>query len=223
MDFAAYVVTAIAAYLLGSIPTGYLVARSKGVDIRKQGSGNIGATNVFRILGKPAGILVLLADAAKGYGAVWFATLFTLWQLSTQRDIPDELLLVYLERSALLAGFFAILGHNYTCWLRFKGGKGVATTAGVLLAWTPAGFGLAFAVWLLVFGVSRYVSLASIVGAVCLPVTTWLSGGSRTVIAVTAVLGALAVFKHKDNLKRLRNGTEHRFGQKKPQQQEMVR
>jgi glycerol-3-phosphate acyltransferase PlsY len=212
VDFAAYVVTALAAYLLGSIPTGFLVAKAKGVDIRQHGSGNIGATNVFRILGKPAGIFVLLADAAKGWLAVAILSQFVVEKL-----LPPDSLHGKHETAALLSGIFAILGHNYTCWLKFKGGKGVATTAGVLLAWTPVGFGIALAVWLVVFALSRFVSLASIVAAVSLPVATWLSGRSPTFIVVTAVLGALAIYKHKDNIKRLLNGTEHRVGQKKPE------
>ncbi len=227
------------AYLLGSIPTGFLVARAGGVDIRKHGSGNIGATNVFRILGKPAGVFVLLADAAKG----WYLPFMLLSGISTlqqshegfvgadvhsslfvQVTLIPKLAVITLDPNMenpiwmpLLAGICAILGHNYTCWLRFKGGKGVATTAGVLLAWTPGGFGIALGVWLLVFAVSRYVSLASIVAALSLPVATWLSGGSTAFIIVTALLGALAVYKHRDNIKRLLNGTEHRFGQKKQQ------
>jgi len=203
VDFTAYVVVALVAYLLGSIPTGFLVAKAKGVDIRQHGSGNIGATNVFRILGKPAGIFVLAADAAKGFLAVHLC-----WSVIVSSNSE-------MRHALLVAGIFAILGHNYTCWLKFKGGKGVATTAGVLLAWTPVGFGIALAVWLVTFAISRYVSLASIVAAVSLPVATWLSGRSPAFIVVTAVLGALAIYKHKDNIKRLLNGTEHRFGQKK--------
>lgn len=214
MDFAAYVVTALAAYLLGSIPTGYLVAKGKGVDIRKAGSGNIGATNVFRILGRPAGVFVLLADAAKGWLACALIPL-TAWELLGAYPLRASTPATP-EAGLLVAGIFAILGHNYTCWLRFKGGKGVATTAGVLLAWTPPGFLLALAVWLAVFAAGRYVSLASIAAAISLPVATWLSGRSTTFIVVTAALGALAICKHKDNIKRLLNGTESRFGAKTP-------
>jgi acyl phosphate:glycerol-3-phosphate acyltransferase len=214
---------------LGSIPTGFLVAKAKGVDIRQHGSGNIGATNVFRILGKPAGIFVLLADAAKGWVAVKYIGFLAAGLPLTEPSSPflvslwnDSAAIANYEQQmsirdsvAILSGIFVILGHNYTCWLKFKGGKGVATTAGVLLAWTPAGFGIALAVWLVTFAVSRYVSLASIAAAVSLPLAAWAITGHATLTVVTAALGTLAIYKHKDNIKRLLNGTEHRFGQKK--------
>ena len=198
-----------AAYFLGAIPTGYLVGRVRGIDIRKTGSGNIGATNVFRILGKTAGIFVLLADAAKGalactvvVGAVvqWSALTFD----------PTE-----TESIALAAGVAAILGHNYSCWLRFKGGKGIATSAGVLGAIVPLGFAASAAIWLIVFAASRYVSLASICAAGVLPFGVWLTGGSGQLVLITAGLGALAVFKHRSNIQRLFEGTENRVGSKK--------
>lgn len=210
VEFAAHALVALVAYLLGSIPTGYLVAKVRGVDIRKHGSGNIGATNVFRILGKPAGIFVLLADASKGWLAVCVAAP---WVLS--RWLAADAGAANVNTAALVAGFCAILGHNYTCWLNFKGGKGVATTAGVLLAWTPGGFGIALGIWIVVFALSGYVSLASIVGAASLPFATGFMGRPVSFIVVTAVLGVLAIYKHRDNIKRLRNGTENRFGKKK--------
>lgn len=193
-----YFWTALAAYLVGSIPTGYLWARARGVDIRSLGSGNIGATNVFRVLGKRAGIAVLLIDATKGYLPVKFLHF---------GEAPPEYL-------AMTAGFFAILGHNYTCWLRFKGGKGIATSAGVLLGLMPAALGLALAVWLLVFALSRYVSLASMLAAVALPIGTWGLGYSRGLTLLSAVLSALAIYKHRANIQRLMAGTEHRFTRK---------
>ncbi|HOC00877.1 MAG TPA: glycerol-3-phosphate acyltransferase, partial [Verrucomicrobiota bacterium] len=116
-----------------------------------------------------------------------------------------------VEGLRIVAGLAAILGHNYTCWLQFKGGKGIATSAGVLLVWMPAALGLALLVWVLVFFVSGYVSLASILAAFALPFIVWLTGGSATLIAVAAVLGALAIYKHRSNIERLRAGTEHRF------------
>src|SRR6187551_198970 len=115
VEIAAYIVTALAAYLLGSIPTGYLVARAKGVDIRSVGSGNIGATNVFRILGKTAGIFVLLADAAKGFVACWIGVLIG------NHFAPADSHGGQQEIFAIIAGIAAILGHNYTCFLKFKG------------------------------------------------------------------------------------------------------
>ena len=109
----------------------------------------------------------------------------------------------------------AILGHNYTCWLHFKGGKGIATSAGVLLALAPLAFLTILAVWIVVFALTRYVSLASISAAVALPVAAWLTGRSLTFVLVMIVLGALAVYKHKANIKRLLEGTENRIGARK--------
>ena len=149
---------ALIAYLIGSIPTGFLMAKMRGVDIRSVGSGNIGATNVFRVLGKGPGVMVLLIDALKGFLPAKFLPALFLHGASISSPRYQYL--------ALIAGVFAILGHNYTCWLRFKGGKGVATTAGVLIAWVPLAFLIALGSWLVVFGVSRYVSLASIAAAV---------------------------------------------------------
>src|SRR6187551_448444 len=147
VEIAAYIVTALAAYLLGSIPTGYLVARAKGVDIRTVGSGNIGATNVFRILGKPAGFFVLTVDALKGFVACFFVgpLVHRLLAGSLENDFANH------EFLKITGGFLAILGHNYTCWLKFKGGKGIATTAGVLIALTPGAFLIVLAVFILVF------------------------------------------------------------------------
>ena len=127
----------MAAYLLGSIPTGFLVARAKGIDIRTVGSGNIGATNAMRVLGKPAGIFVLLMDALKGYAACvcGFAVHFQL--LTHIPDLPMPSRARDRDTFAIIAGIFAVLGHNYTCWLKFKGGKGIATSAGVYLALAP--------------------------------------------------------------------------------------
>jgi len=206
VEILSYVVTALAAYLLGSIPTGYLVAKAKGIDIRSVGSGNIGATNVFRILGKGAGIFVLLADAAKGLFAVWLGSEFL-----TPWSSPESA----IEIHGVVAGISAILGHNYTCWLKFKGGKGIATTAGVLIALTPMAFLVVLAVFILVFAVSRYISLASITAAFCLPFAVWVLKGTPIMIGVMAALGALAIYKHKANIGRLLSGTENRFGKKK--------
>jgi acyl phosphate:glycerol-3-phosphate acyltransferase len=203
-----YIVTAIGAYLLGSIPSGFLVGRAKGIDIRKVGSGNIGATNVFRILGKPAGVVVMAADTLKGLIAVGIVPHVLYWAF------PSASELAYVSRDYLgvVAGVFAVLGHNYTFWLWFRGGKGVATTGGVLLALSWLGFVLSAGVWLLVLALSRYVSLASIAAGFSLPFSVWISGGSPTRIAVFAIIGALAIVKHRANIQRLLNGTEHRFG-----------
>ncbi len=196
-----YLLTAVAGYFVGSIPTGYLFARARGVDIRSVGSGNIGATNVFRVLGRTAGILVLVIDALKGF----LPAKFFLFGATPETR----------EYHLILAGVCAILGHNYTCWLRFKGGKGIATTAGVMLALVPAGLLIALGVWLLVLAIGRYVSLASIVAAAVLPFAVACMGQSVRMIGVSAILGVLAIYKHKANIKRLMAGTENRFGAKK--------
>ena len=204
-----YMLTVLIGYLLGSIPTGFLVAKARGVDIRTVGSGNIGATNVFRILGKPAGVFVLLADAAKG----WVAA-FVVARWMSGWFYPDAGLTAR-EWFALVAGLAAILGHNYTCWLYFKGGKGIATSAGVLAALVPVPLLVILAVWTGVFACSRYVSLASIAAAFTLPFAAWLFAETKTMIVVTAALAALAIYKHKANIQRLLAGTENRIGAKK--------
>ena len=205
-----YILVVVIAYLLGSIPTGFLVARARGVDIRTVGSGNIGATNVFRILGKPAGIFVMLADAAKGWLAVF---LIAKWVADWFHPTASEHAHEWFH---LCAGIAAILGHNYTCWLGFKGGKGIATSAGVLVALVPLPLLIILSIWIMVFSVSRYVSLASISASFVLPFAAWLTGASSTIVLVTAGLGALAIYKHKANLQRLINGTENRINFKKP-------
>lgn len=206
MEIAAYSIALLAGYLLGSIPTGYWLGLMKGVDIRRVGSGNIGATNVFRALGKTAGIFVLVVDALKGYAACRLVAPLAARMLDGAGAHAEYLVIV--------AGIAAILGHNYTFWLRFQGGKGVATTAGVLLGLSPGGFLLSLGVWVAVFAASRYVSLASIAAAVALPIAVWLSDGSPTLIVVFAIVGILAIFKHRSNIQRLMAGTENRFGAK---------
>jgi acyl phosphate:glycerol-3-phosphate acyltransferase len=203
-----YVVAAIVAYFLGSIPTGYLVAKAKGVDIRSVGSGNIGATNVFRILGKGAGIFVLTTDALKGFLACGLVANLS-WQIFGQPGTENGGARLYVS---IVAGICAILGHNYTCWLNFKGGKGIATSAGVLIALVPKAFVVALLVWLVVFFASRYVSLASILAACILPFATWQLEGSPVLIVITTLMSALAIYKHRANIQRLRAGTENRIG-----------
>lgn len=205
MEILGYFGVAIVAYLLGSIPTGYLVARAKGVDIRSVGSGNIGATNVFRILGRTAGIVVLSVDAFKGWFVVWFLAAWAARAVAASDPVHSD----YLR---IVAAFGVVLGHNYTCWLRFKGGKGVATSAGVLLALFPIVFAINLGIWLLVFGASRYVSLASIAAAVALPVTAWALDSGPRMTAMATVMSVLAIYKHKANIQRLLNGTENRMG-----------
>ena len=213
-----YILTALAAYLLGSIPFGFLAAKAKGIDIRNVGSGNIGATNAMRVLGKPAGIGVLLVDVLKGYVACaflpplifnWLEPLFY-GMAPTFHAEPVE----FQIRLYVVAGFFAVLGHNYTCWLKFKGGKGIATTAGVYLALAPWAVLVALVVFILAVLRTRYVSVGSISAAIALPVTVWIMPPHNFFLGiVTTALGALAIYKHKSNLQRLVAGTENRLGQ----------
>lgn len=200
MEIPGFALTALVSYLLGSIPTGYLAAKARGIDIRSVGSGNIGATNAFRVLGKSAGTTVLLIDALKGFLACRY--------IAFGPGAPSEM-------HQMVAGLFAILGHNYTCWLKFKGGKGIATSAGVLLALTPLGFAIALAVFIVVLLLSKYVSLSSICAAAVLPVAVWLTGGSPRLIGLCAFLSAMAIYKHRANISRLMAGTESRIGKKK--------
>jgi len=204
-----YNLIVLAAYMLGSVPTGFLVAKARGIDIRTVGSGNIGATNVFRILGKPAGIFVLLADAAKGWLAVFvIAKLMAAWFYPAAGSTAREWF-------AICAGVAAILGHNYTCWLHFKGGKGIATSAGVLTALVPGPLLIILSVWIIIFVLTRYVSLASIAAAFTLPFAAWAVGDSLTIILITAALTSLAIYRHKTNIKRLIDGTESKITLKK--------
>jgi acyl phosphate:glycerol-3-phosphate acyltransferase len=201
-----YIVTAVVGYLLGSIPTGYLVAKARGIDIRTTGSGNIGATNAFRILGKRAGFFVLLVDALKGWLAVQVAAQLIAQLISSE---PVE----YLR---ITAGITVILGHNFTCWLHFKGGKGIATSAGVLVALVPWALLIVLAIWIILFVATRYVSVGSIGGSFALPIATWFTTHHNLGLTlVMAVLGALAIFKHRRNIQRLLDGTENRFQFKK--------
>jgi len=202
----AFIVIAVAAYLLGSIPAGYLVARAKGIDIRAAGSGNIGATNVFRMVGKTAGVFALIVDGLKGYAAcTWLCD----WVLALTGGPTTN-----TELYRILAGITAVLGHNFTCWLKFKGGKGVATSAGVFFALAPRAAGIALVTWIVTAVLTRYISIASVVAAVALPTAVWLTPNSLTLRIVTTTLGLLAIFKHRGNIQRLLNGTEQRFGQK---------
>jgi len=209
VEILCYVLCALLAYLLGSIPTGFLVAHAKGVDIRAVGSGNIGATNVLRILGKPAGIFVLFVDALKGWVAVVLVTRLVLRAFGLGSDAMT------LEVCQIIAALCAILGHNYTCWLQFKGGKGIATSAGVLLALVPWALVIILTIFIIVFAVTRYVSLGSLAASAALPFASWATHESLTKVIVTGAMGALAIYKHRANIQRLLNGTEPRFGQKK--------
>ena len=205
-----YILVAAVSYLLGSIPTGFLVAKARGIDIRSVGSGNIGATNVFRILGKPAGIFVMLADVLKGAVAVLIAVrVIGPWFSGVHGNQANEWY-------GVCAGVAAILGHNFTCWLSFKGGKGIATSAGVLIALVPWSLVIILVVWIVTLALTRWVSLASVCASATLPFAAWMTGESPTMILITSGLAVLAIYKHRTNIKRLLNGTESRIGSSKP-------
>lgn len=191
-----YVIVAIIAYLFGSIPTGYLVAkRLFGIDIREFGSKNIGATNMFRTFGPKPALIVLFIDVAKGALPV----------LLTQIMLPENVF------ASLLAGALAVIGHNYTCWLNFKGGRGVATSLGVVVTLMPWGAFIVLVIWALVVYVTRYVSLASIIGAICAPIISWHFGYDVKVQIFIAIMAFLVVVGHKDNIKRLLSGNENKI------------
>lgn len=191
-------VLAAAAYLLGSIPFALLIGRMHGIDIRQHGSGNVGATNVVRVLGRGPGILCFVLDFLKGVTpvATGFALGVPLW-------------------GVLLAAAATILGHSRSIFLKFTGGKSVATGAGAIVAMAPlAGLG-ALALWGLVFSTSRIVSLASITAALSLPVLTLLTRQPLEIVGFSAVAALYVVVRHRDNIRRLREGKEPRMERKK--------
>jgi len=188
----------LAAYLIGAIPIGFLVARAAGgTDIRRAGSGNIGATNVLRTLGVGPALLTLVGDIAKGYLAVTAA-----------RSIGLE------PWVAAGGAVTAIVGNCWPVFLRFRGGKGVATGLGTFLALCPWAVAPAALVWIAVTALSRYVSLASIVACATLPAAAWLIGYPRHAAIAALVAGAIIVWRHRENLVRLVSGTERRLGER---------
>ncbi|MEP6708998.1 MAG: glycerol-3-phosphate 1-O-acyltransferase PlsY [Verrucomicrobiota bacterium] len=194
-------------YFVGSLPTGHLVGRSLGVDISKYGSGNIGATNVLRVLGRRWGYLVFSIDTLKGFLAVRVA--FYLVQIAKMGVERIELL-------GILAAITCIMGHTFPIWLRFKGGKGVATSAGALLGLMPLAIVAIFCVWLIIFQLTRYVSLASMGAAAALPVVVGILILRKFVtddalLYFSVLIAGVVIWRHRSNLKRLINGTEHRF------------
>jgi len=222
-----YVVVAIIAYLLGSIPFGYILVRLfRKQDVRTIGSGNIGATNVARAGAKGLGIATLILDAAKGFVAVLIAYWFgNHSQMNVGIDARDpELLhmiiagLNYTYTLTFIASIGAIVGHMYPVWLKFKGGKGVATGVGVFLALAPKAVGLVLIIFLVIVWFSRYVSLGSIIATASFPVLAWLlyRNSVSPIVFVAAACGSLLIIiRHKDNIRRLLSGTEHRLGEKK--------
>ena len=214
----------IVSYLLGSIPFGYLLVRIfRGVDVRATGSGNIGATNVARTGSKGLAIATLLLDALKGYAAV----IFGLWLAERQR-FSGQLSSSLYDRSTTpaidsqtvfllgaLAAFVAILGHVFTVWLRFKGGKGVAAAAGSFLAFAPRAMLIVLLLFVLIVALTRYVSLGSIVAGAAFPLCVWwlapADSRSAPILLLVAASSLLIILRHKDNIRRLLAGTENRF------------
>jgi len=200
----------IGSYLLGSIPFGYLAGRLEGIDIRQAGSGNVGATNVVRVLGKRYGYPVFALDVLKGFGAA---------KISMLVAPGGPLAWNSPEIIGILAAISSVLGHLYPPWLRFKGGKGVATAAGALLALTPVATLIGVVVWIIVFWLTRYVSLASVTAAVVLPmvilVVTWQDQNkAKPLVLSSACVAAIVIWRHRSNLSRLMRGDEPRFTRK---------
>jgi glycerol-3-phosphate acyltransferase PlsY len=200
----------IGSYLLGSIPFGYLAGRLKGIDIRQAGSGNVGATNVVRVLGKGYGYPVFALDVLKGFGAVKISMLIAPGR-PPEWNSP--------EIFGIFAALSSVLGHLYPPWLKFKGGKGVATSAGALFALTPVATLIGVAIWLTVFWLTRYVSLASITAAVVLPIVILVvssqnQNNCRALVYSSVLVAAVVVWRHRSNLSRLIQGTEPRFTRK---------
>jgi glycerol-3-phosphate acyltransferase PlsY len=204
-----YIVIVVAAYLLGSIPTGFLLMRMfRHQDIRSFGSGNIGATNVLRSGGKGLGAATFLLDVLKGSASVLLCGLLA---AALVPEIP-------LRDAQALAALFAVLGHMFPVWLRFQGGKGVATAFGVFLVAAPIAALFSIALFAVIFAFTHYVSLASIIGAASFPLFAWLSvRGERSwfFIAVQSAVALLIIVKHHQNIRRLLAGTESRIGARK--------
>ena len=208
-----YVSAAAIAYLFGSIPFGFLLVRLfLKEDIRKIGSGNIGATNVLRSGRRGLGALTFLLDTGKGYVAV----AITRWIVARHFGGAIE-----AEHAAAIAAVFAVVGHVFPIWLRGKGGKGVATALGVFLALAPVSALCALATFIVVVFLSRYVSLASIVSSASFPVFVWLWGRVANIdpwnawlVVASFIVPAIIIVKHAPNIQRLRTGTEYRFGKK---------
>lgn len=189
----------ILAYLLGSFPTSYLVGRWRGVDLRRLGSGNLGATNAFRILGWRAATPVVIIDIAKG---IVPTALFPLWAGAGHLGW------------AMAYGAAAIIGHMFSVFVRFRGGKGVATSAGVFMALAPWAVLIGFAVWGLTVVLTRVVSMASILAAVVLPVAVFVTNEPRAVFWLSVGLSVFVIYAHRENIRRLARGEEARFGRR---------
>lgn len=210
------IISAVVGYFLGALPFGWMIARKFGINIFEHGSKNPGATNVKRVLGgmfgkkgKRAGDLAFFLDALKGAAAVG-AGKFVAAEFILNRSSD-----VSVEAMAITGLIFALIGHSFSCWTRFKGGKGVATSAGGLVVLLPIPTIIGLAAWAVTFFASRYVSLASIVASIALPAAAWLIPGTPVAFAILAtVLGVFVILRHRANITRLLNGTENKFAKK---------
>ena len=210
-NYIIYATIFLIAYLIGSIPWAFILGKLKGMDIRKHGSGNVGATNARRVLGKKIGILCFFLDFLKGFLPV--ASILFLCK--------KNILSISSDYAFIIVAFAVIAGHIWPIYLKFKGGKGVSTMAGILLATAPLSLLIGGAIWAIIFYTSRYVSLASILAAITLPISAFLLSKyeryklSDTMLAVLLGLALLIVIKHKSNILRLIKGTENRFKKNK--------
>lgn len=200
----ALLVSALVGYVLGALPFGYWVARAKGVDIFRAGSGNPGATNVRRVLGRGPGNLVFALDAAKGAAAAGLPLLAQRWGWVPL--VPGDASLAAIV--GLAAG---LVGHSFSCFTGFRGGKGVATTVGGFAVLLPFALLVASAVWIATFYISRYVSLASLLSAIALPVAAFFLGVSRPLFGLACAVAVFVIVMHRSNIRRLLAGTENRF------------
>ncbi len=182
------------AYLLGSIPTGLLLGRLYGIDVRNEGSGNIGATNLYRTVGRKVGILTLIGDCLKGMLPVLLA-----WKLGLTEPIQAWI------------GLAAFSGHVFSIFLLFKGGKGVATALGVYLALAPLAVPVALVIFVLLVFIRRFISLGSIVAAAVMPVVIWFLPHSQQLLIASTIISSIVIIKHHTNIRRLIAGTENRF------------
>ena len=208
----------VVSYLLGSIPWGFLIGKAKGIDVRKEGSKNIGATNVTRCVGKWAGKLCFALDFLKGMLPVLAAQYFLSEKFIEVPEAHDAYVVI-----AVL--FAAVVGHIFPVFLNFRGGKGISTAAGAIVALNWIALVAALLVWVVVFLVSRYVSLASIVAAAVLPIVGWVMyliepkycpplASSPVVLIFLTIISLVAIIRHHSNIQRLLKGTENRFGRK---------
>ena len=193
-NYMLFLLLLVGAYLLGSIPTGLLLGKAYGIDVRKEGSGNIGATNLYRTVGRKVGIMTLAGDCLKGMLPV-LAVKYS--------SLPPDY--------AAWVGLAAFCGHVFSIFLRLWGGKGVATALGVFLALSPLAVAVALGVFAVLMLVWRYVSLGSIGAAAVMPIAVWALGEGRVVGVVTMIVAVIVIFRHTENIRRLVAGTESRF------------